>query len=364
MSSAVVTTKSSFRVAHALVSKEIGGAENYLLDLCRLQRDGGLESDVILSTGAPIADSMRRLGVRVTELPIYGDINPITTFRVAAQLRKDSVDILNVHDNAGAFPCCLAGRAMGIPALATVHAFHCKWSFVAADHIITVSDALRKHLIAQNVNPRKITLVHSGIDLAKFRPRSQAQARKELGLDPESFTFVTVGRLAKGKGTYLLLGVFSELVKSRPCTRLVIVGTGPIERELKLRAKALAITDSVTFTGFMPDVRPAIAASDCLVLPSEREGLGLVLLEAMAMERAVIATDSGGPKEVVRDGETGILAPNGKADELVSAMYRMMSNPSFAHEAGLAGRNVVESEFRVETEAEGIESVYRGLLRT
>ena len=114
--------------------------------------------------------------------------------------------------------------------------------------------------------------------------------------------------------------------------------------------------------GFRKDVRPILAASDCLVLPSEREGMPLVLLEAMACGRATIATDAGGSREVVREGETGMVVQPNQIDQLSKAMRHAVQNPEWTHEAGLSARRYVENERSLEREIDETESVYRMIL--
>jgi glycosyltransferase involved in cell wall biosynthesis/peptidoglycan/xylan/chitin deacetylase (PgdA/CDA1 family) len=350
-------------VTHTLISRQIGGAERYVIDLCRYLGERGYGSDLILSSDAPnVVESVQSAGVPFVEMSICGDLNFMTSVKVARSLKRSGAQLLNVHDNASACPCCLGGRLARVPVVATVHAFHCKWPFIAADHLIAVSDALRQHLISQGFRTNRITVVRNGVDPERFRPGDRIEARREFGLDPDQTVFAVVGRIARRKGLEMLMEVFAEVFKRLPGARLLVAGTGPLEPTVRAQVKELQLDDAVRFVGFRTDVRPVFAAADCLVMPSETEGLGLSLLEAMASGRPAIVTDSGGPREVVRDTETGILIPPNCPEKLLSSMIWVAANPKWMCDAGIAASQTVKEAFSLVRQIDGIAEVYDRLV--
>ena len=355
--------KTSLAVCHTLVNRHIGGAERHILDLCRVMRVRGHHPGILLASNVPLEPLIYEMGITLREIPPTNDIDPRTPFRVSAGLSALEADILNVHDNAAAIPCCLGGRLARVPVVATVHAFHEKWPFVAADHLIAVSEALRTHLLGQGFPANRVTLVRNGVDLNHFIPGDREQARRNLELDPDRCYFIFLGRLAQGKGIGKLLEIFRRLHDELPRTGLLIVGNGPQSAELQQYVSRHALEQAVRFFGYCESIRPALTAADCLVLPSAREGLGLVLLEAMACARAAIATDAGGPREVIRSPETGYLVPPDNSEALYAAMHSAALNPSWREDAGLAGRRCAEEHHSLETQVDGIEAVYQQLLQ-
>ena len=351
------------RIAHVLVGRYLGGMERYALELSQRLEQRGFANTLIVPPDSPLIDAAQQQHIACTAAPIRGDLNVFTPPMLALRLRRLGIDLLNVHDNGSAVPCSVGGKLAGIPVVGTVHAYHDHWPFLAADHLITVSDALRRHLLAQGLRAERITVVRSGVDLERFQPQPQHAARRALGLPAEGFHFAYVGRLALRKGLHMLVDAFHRLRARAPHARLLIAGTGPLDAPLRAQVLGHALDDAVHFLGFQADVRPVLAATDCLVLPSESEGLPLILLEAMAAGRATLATDVGGMPEVVRDGHTGLLIPPRRPDALEEAMARLLDDPAWTAQLGAAARHSVEQHHSLEGQIDGVEAVYRRMLK-
>jgi starch synthase (maltosyl-transferring) len=141
----------------------------------------------------------------------------------------------------------------------------------------------------------------------------------------------------------------------------VLVGDGELRSDLGRQAEALGIDRLVHFTGWLDDIRQMLALADLFVLPSHGEHFGRVLIEAMAMGRAVVATDAGGVPEIVKHGETGWLVKPGQPDRLAEAALQLLGNCEQSERFGLAGRRVVEDSFSVERHVGQIQSLYHHL---
>jgi len=350
-------------IAHVLVGKFLGGMERYVLELCARIATRGFTNCLLVPHDSPLIEAARQCAIPCVPVPIRGDVNFLTPARIAHWLRGHQIDLLNVHDNGAAIPCSLGGRLAGIPVVGTVHAFHGKWPFLAADHLITVSAALRRHLQTQGFRDAQISLVRSGVDLDHFAPRPRAEARKALGLPLEGFYFAYVGRLAYGKGLAALVDAFAVIAQRNPRAHLLFAGSGQMENAVRDRVAQKNLGDAVQFLGFQADVRPVLAAADCLVLPSESEGLPLILLEAMASARAMLATEVGGMPEIVCDGETGLLIPPCREDRLLQAMTRLLDEPEWTTTLGINARHRAEIEHPISKQIEGTEAVYRRMVK-
>ena len=154
-----------------------------------------------------------------------------------------------------------------------------------------------------------------------------------------------VGRLSPEKGHRVLITAMSEILAEAPAARLLIVGAGPLELELRAQVETLGLTESVQFLGYMQDVEMAFSRMDILIVPSLSEGFSLVALEGMMMELPVVGSRTGGIAEIIAAGETGLLVPPGDSGALAEACRYLLSNPAVGREMGKRGRKRVLSEF-------------------
>ena len=192
-----------------------------------------------------------------------------------------------------------------------------------------------------------------------------AATRSSLGLTTGRPLVVHVGNIRPHKGHETLIRAATRLAVSVPDAVIVSAGgekfPGDLERVRSLAA-ALGVSDRVRFLGRIEDARPLLAAADVVVNPSEVEGLPLVLLEALALARPVVATAVGGVPSVVIDGETGRLIQPGDPDALADAIADVLSHPSRGRAWGVAGAKLVKSEYGVPRMVKAFEDTYRRLL--
>lgn len=348
--------------AQVRVSRTLRGTERYVLELCRHLQVRGHTPTIISKPGGELAAAARALHYPCQTPNIRGDLNVMTPMRIAEALKLLDANLMNMHGGHGAFLCCLGARKAGIPSICTIHSLHHKWGFLSATHLIAVSEQVRQHLRSQGIRPERITLVRNGVDVHHFTPGDRIAARHALNLNPDCFYFAAVAMLVKGKGLSLLLHAIQYLRDRNPRVHLLIAGTGPLESDLRAQTSRLGLDESVHFLGFQTEIRPIYAAADCLVLPSEREGLPLSVLEAMACARATIATDVGGTREVLRDGKTGLLIPAMDGSALSEAMLRLANDPALAHEYGVTARQYALTEHVIERQIDDTLAVYSQVL--
>lgn len=218
--------------------------------------------------------------------------------------------------------------------------------------------------------PEKIMYMGGGVDLTKLDPARFSsefiqQKRQSVGLKPGDKVVGIVARLVKEKGFLPLFEAFLEVKKQVPEATLLVVGPEEPEKEDALDPKEVSrygIEKSVIFLGERTDVEELYAVMDVFVLPSFREGLGLSVLEASAMEIPVVASDIRGCREGVEDGVTGFLVPSNNPERLAEALVRVLKNPQEAKSMGKAGRKKVEKEFNEEALFERIEKEYEQLV--
>ena len=176
-----------------------------------------------------------------------------------------------------------------------------------------------------------------------------------------------VGQIAPWKGQEDFLKAAAEVLKKEQAVRFLVVGDAIFNKELSLeKLKEISgqygIGNKVIFTGLRKDIPQIIACLDILVLPSWREPFGRVMLEAMAMVRPVIATDCGGPGEIIINGETGVLVPIKKPTLLAESMIKLLRNPNERRKLGEAGYKLVRSRFALEEQVKKVTDLYQKLL--
>jgi glycosyltransferase involved in cell wall biosynthesis len=154
-----------------------------------------------------------------------------------------------------------------------------------------------------------------------------------------------------------------EIRKEKPHARLVIVGEGYLMQSLKDLVRQMELSDAVVFTGFMEDVPPLLATFDVVVLPSFFEGMGRVLLEAMAMEKPVVGTAVGGIPDLIEQGLNGYLVSPGNEKELAGALLKILNDNGLALRMGQSGRMKMTDRFSAESMVRSIEKLYRELLQ-
>ncbi len=345
------------KILHVVTSLVRGGAETHVVELAREQIDRGADVTVAhLKSGAYWRDALVEAGVAIAPLAMtrYGDPRPIARLRAA--MRCIQPDILHAHLPPAELYSRLA-IATGGPTRAFVLTrhndegfYHGPWhrelgAWVArrADLVIAVSDAVRDQTHRYlGLSPAKTRTIRHGIDPAPFARVStfeRNRLRTEWGaVDNDTLVVGTVGRLAPQKATHVLLEGFARYRtrSSRP-SRLVVVGSGSLENELKARSVELGLAGSVVWAGFREDIPAVMSSFDVFALSSEYEGFGIVLLEAMAAGKPIVATKVSAIPEVVEDGETGLLCPVNDPSEFSAALLQL-EDSSLREKLGTAGR--------------------------
>jgi colanic acid/amylovoran biosynthesis glycosyltransferase len=215
-----------------------------------------------------------------------------------------------------------------------------------AAFVACVSDFTRSQmmLFVEEEQWPKLALVRCGIDPAQFRPQDVVAAR-----DGGPVRVLTVGRLVGGKGFALLLDALHALVERGRDVALTVVGDGPSRTRLHAQAARLGIGDRIEWVGAIgqDEIRERYARADVFCLPSFAEGVPVVLMEAMAMEVPVVATNIAGIPELIADGASGLLVTAGRVDELANALQRLVDDRDLRARLGRAGRDAVRNGYDV-----------------
>ncbi len=218
-----------------------------------------------------------------------------------------------------------------------------------ADFVACISDFCRSQLMSlvEQEHWRKFHVVHCGVDTEDFQPQAP------VGRRANALALLTVGRLERRKGQALLLDALAELRNQDVDARLTVVGDGEMRSHLEARAKGFGIADFVRFVGAIgeDDIRTFYGEADVFCLPSFAEGVPVVLMEAMAMEIPVVATNIMGIPELVDHRKNGLLVIPGRSDQLVAAIRELAADPKLRKRLGAAGRRKVAAGFHISQSA-------------
>jgi glycosyltransferase involved in cell wall biosynthesis len=233
-----------------------------------------------------------------------------------------------------------------------------------ADRIIAVSGATKDYVLSLGANPKKVKVLHNGVDLVKFRPRAEKkeEMRRKLGIPQNAFVVLTVRRLVYKNGVDTLIEGANIAIKKNPRIVFLAVGKGPDSDGVKLRIRQLGIEDNFKLAGFVSDadLPSYYNAADLFVLPSKSgEGLPLVALEAMATALPVIATDVGGIREVLRD-DYGKLVPPNQPEQLAKAVLDFATQDFSQRKLEL--RAMMEEKFSWDSNVERLIEIYEELI--
>jgi glycosyltransferase involved in cell wall biosynthesis len=234
-----------------------------------------------------------------------------------------------------------------------------RWVQRQTGQCIAVSDAAGKGMLSRNPGlADKLTVVPNGISAPDPDAVALARLRESLGLSSTAPMIACVARLEPEKDIRTLIDAMPRVIATVPEVRCVIAGEGSQRRILEDRICEAGLGANVILAGFIKDAPALIAAADLFVLPSRAEPFGLVLLEAMALGKATIATAAGGPLEIVDSGHTGLLVPPANPDALAAAIIRLLAEPDTRRSMGAQGRERFEQKFTAQTMGAATLEVY------
>lgn len=315
--------------------------------------------------------------------PISPLEDTLALFGLTVFLKKNPYHIVHTHNSKSGFLGRLAAKLAGIPVIVhTVHgfAFHDqeplfrqslfrnleRMSSHWCDKMIFISQPLIDWALQEKITDKqKVEKIYSGIQLDQFRPvttDTKTKNREKWKLRKEDLVIGIVSKLWEGKGHITLIKAFRALKQRVNNVKLVIVGEGDLYGELVRVVDKNGLSDSVLFTGFQMDVSEILSTFDVAVLPSFFEGMGRVLLEAMAMEKPVVASNVGGIPDLVKHQFNGLLVKPGNVAELTNALERILSDKVLSSKMGKEGRKRIQEQFSSDIMIQSIDKVYQELL--
>lgn len=345
-----------------------------LLDQIKALQADGHDVVAVCAPGTWV-ESVRSAGVTVLTVPMEREIAPLRDLRSMAALmtcfRQHKFDVVHTHTPKAGLIGPIAARMAGVPQIVhTVHGllFHDRMSRLRqsifwvpekitatfCDRILSQSrEDVERAVHSRLCSRDKISYIGNGIDVARFAPQAtyeRSQKLREVGLQHSDFVVGSVGRLVEEKGFRELFAAAETLTTRYPQLKFVVIGPRETDQNDALNndyMDELQRRGVVRFVNWCDDVRPWYAAMDLFVLPSYREGIPRACMEAAAMTRPIVASDIRGCREVVIDGETGLLVPPRDVPQLVDAIERLYQDRNLAARMGERGRRHIVTNFDI-----------------
>jgi sugar transferase (PEP-CTERM/EpsH1 system associated) len=345
-------------VLHLCESSDTGGAESMLVSLVESLDKTRYRSMVCLLSEGWLNVQLEKRKIETVVIPQPHSFDIPWLFRAFSLLKSRDIDVMHSHEFATNVYASFLSRVTGIPVVTTVHGknyYGEKWRrrmayrFVARQSLmVAVSHDLKRFLAHQVAIPQdSIRVVHNGIDLSRYavQGKNHRSVRDELGISADQRVIGTVGNLFTVKGQTYLLRACQTVARAFPDFALLVAGEGEQLGKLEKEASDLGIAGNVKFLGFREDVPSLLQAMDIFVLPSLSEGLPLSILEALSLQKPVVATNVGGIPEIVEDGVTGYLVPPRDPEALADKILLLLQHPQTAANMGQAGRKKVEEDY-------------------
>lgn len=343
---------------------EVRGSSSYTLRMARHLEDLNVTAAVVTPNASRVdTDRRRELPIRVYPhmlVPVWGRI---VLKAMVTELQDDPPALIHVQSRQMLAAGMWIARRLNCPLILTVHDVPHENERLAIDpawcrRIIAVSHHVKDHLVKRfQIDPSIVAVVHPGVE-------PSVQSTSPPVLDPEHVPVIgTAGPLETAKGIPFLLKAARRVSASHPSVQFVIAGAGPEENRLRRLSEELGVSTHVTFISNMHNFTASLSAMDIFCLPSLQQGLGAIMMEAMAMGKPVIASDVGGVYSVVCDGATGLLVPPSDSRRLAERIQELLNDPIAARAIGEAGRQLIREDFNVETMVERTVDLYDQVLK-
>lgn len=373
-----MSKQGKIRVLHLVEDLKVGGLENVIVSIVMGLDKIKYQSQIwCLAQGGDIATELMAKGALVRILNEKSYYNPLRILYLARLIRGEKFSIIHTHGYFASTFGRLAGLIARVPVIIThVHTTYHDGTirnilieYILSrftDRIIFVSNAVKRSMIEnEGIREENTCVIYNGATISPPANNIETirRRREQLGIDKQDTVIIIVASLTANKGHKVLLNAFAQVVKKYSHMKLLIVGDGPLMGEIRATADYLGIAFRVIFTGLRRDVSNLLQLSDVFTLPSiTREGLGIALIEAMAMGLPLIGTRVGGIPEVIAHKVNGLLVAPGNPWELAAALESMVQDEEMRKKMGGKGKEIYAEKFTMARMIGLIENLYDDLL--
>lgn len=367
------------KILECIRQGQIGGGESHLLSLVENLDKSVFEPVVLSFTDGPMIDRLKQMNIPVHVIHTTKPFDVRKWKEVKKFIKEQNVELIHAHGTRANSNILWAARSLVIPVIYTVHG----WSFhpdqkplirkvrIMGEKYLTKRSDLNISVSSSNqqtgrnyISSFDSIVINNGIDLQKFNPdKIHKDIRSELGIGKDVILILFIARFTLHKQPLSLIKAFAEALPQNPNLHLLMVGDGDQKEEAIRLINDLNIKEKVTLEKFRQDVPDVLASADIFVLPSLWEGLPIGLLEAMAMGKAIIASNVDGTSEIIKNNENGILVETDQlVPNLVSALAELSKDKSKRERLEQAAVKTVSERFNASNMTRQIEKIYHEVL--
>ena len=375
-SDAVVKTTmdtGKINVCHIISGDLWGGAEAQAFTLIQeLNKSSKNRISVITFNDGLLAEKLTKYRVKTFILHEKAHNNLKMIFRMSQIFREEKVNLIHTHGYKETFLSGFAARFSGVKNIVRTH--HGKGiiegkfrhrliekinAYLFCDKLISVSEDLKKSLIAKKLGDCSIEVIHNGIQLDEVRSgKPICEVKKELDIPCEAFCIGTLGRMVKVKGHRFFIEGAQRVIAKNPNIYFIIAGDGPLMGEAYNYIERSGIGRNVKLVGFRNDPYDVINSFDIFALTSLHEGIPMVLLEAMCLRKPVISTNVGGIPEIIKNGFNGMLIDPGDSERFADACFKLIDNKELQNKLCQNAYNDIYYNYSSISVADKVCSVY------
>ena len=387
------------KILHIIARLDMGGsAQNTLLTCLKLSRKYEMVLACGLSQESHMTDSeqgavkglisdARAKGVKIVQIPsLLRRISPVNDIRALYDLvriiKTEKPDVVHTHTSKAGILGRMAAKIARVPLIVHTphgHVFFGHFGPILSriflwverlfapltDRVVALTDRESRDYMDLDVYPgEKLVQIHSGVDIERFTqvPVSAVEKKRSLGLNQNGLVVGFIGWLLPIKGPMHLLKAMEDVWQDHLDTILVFIGKGDLDVDLRAEALKAGANGRVNFLGWRNDIDEILPIFDIFVLPSLNEGMGRVLVEAMATGKPIVASNVGGIPDLVKHNHNGLLVPPGDEKALAASIKQLLDDPEKAKLMGQRGRERCR-QFSLEGMVAKLDNLYEGLLK-
>lgn len=365
------------KVLHIVKSLGRGGAEMLLQETLKLHDLQQFEFHYIyfLPWKNQMVEGIEKAGGKVVNFSAKNNI--LLILKVPAIIRyikKNKIQLIHCHLPWAGFAGRFIHLLTGIPVIYSEHNIQDRYHFITKtinrltfnwqSKVVAVSGDV-SHSIQQSIHPRiPVQTILNGINTEQFKKDAslRSQLRASLGLNQDNILIGTIAVFRFQKRLKEWVEMIHMIRQQHPQVKACIVGDGPLKKEITDRITELGLNEHIFMPGLQSDVLPWHSAFDIFMMTSSFEGLPIALLEAMSMESAVVCTDAGGIKELIRNGIDGFLHPVEDWKSIQQSLHELITHPDKITAYGKAARQRVQDSFSMKSMVQQLEQLYREVL--
>lgn len=370
------------KVCHLISGDLWAGAEVQMYTLAQsLAADPRISLSAIVLNDKELARKLREIPIEITVIDEskYGFREIVA--QASQALQGKSIDILHSHRYKENILAAMLKKRLGIKyAVQTVHGASEPMSGIRKakarlyeminryysrryfDKIIAVSGDLENQLKTK-YQPGRLINIHNSVNHTNLKiTKERAELLREFNIESDSIVIGTAGRMVPIKGYEIFLEMAKLIAAESPKARFLLVGNGPLLNDLKRRASTLGLTNQVIFPGFRTDIPDILNALDIFVISSHHEGIPMIVLEAMALNLAVVSTAVGGIKEIIEPGTSGLLAEPSSPKALAEKCLQIINDPALRRRLQAAAGKRIENEFSASIQKQRLIELYIKLM--